>query len=1030
MRTLLSLSILVLSALTACGDDDRPTPDADPGMMMDGDVDSGTDETDSGEDDAGEDDTGIEPDARPDTGPPSCNNEFQDGDESDSDCGGPTCNPCMAGQMCFVSTDCDSAVCISGECQPARCSDGISNGTETGVDCGGGDCPGCPLGSPCPNGSSDCAAGMCVEGFCVPDHCFDETINSGESDVDCGGGECAPCVAGQACNMPEDCVEMTDCIEDFCRTTECADGMMNGDELGIDCGGGTCPGCPDGTMCMMDTDCVSDRCDGDTCSSCSDGMMNGDETDVDCGGSQCRRCFGGESCAAPGDCASGVCTMMECEGGGIFYAETFGSNDGGWTTGGSASSWAFGAPSGEVIASAHTGSMVWVTNPAGDYNSSENSYIESPALDFSTATGDPLMEFFLLYETESCCDEGWIEISIDGGTNWEKLVGDEDSENWYNDESNQWWDDTNETWTQVSVYLAGTAGEDDVRIRVMFSSDGSVQREGFAVDDILIREDVCNNGLQDVGEADVDCGGECDACPDGADCTMGRDCDSGRCDTDTCGSCRDGMQNGDEIQVDCGGTSCALCPGGTPCTDGTICASGMCESNLCTISGPFYEEDFEGGTGDWSAGGTMPSWAHGMPTGETIDSAANGDNAWVTNLAGNYSSSEDSYIESPSFSLEMAGVDPVLSFSLFYTTEGCCDESWVEVSIDGGTSWTKVEDNGGGIGWYNDDTNQWWDGTNDEWTTVSVILTGTAGEADVRLRVRFSSDGSVVREGIGIDDVRVGPAAPDLTIDIAPSDELCSAAKITVTNIGSAPVSFFDLMTNIDGMMNTMQVAAALEPGESWDEEFMVNTSISATVSARGDAEPGNDSATGAAVAPRVLDTRYFEHFDAGDGGWITSGMNSSWEHGEPDDFSTITVSSSDPNAWVTNLGDDYNNDELSYLVSPCFDMSSTTSDPLLSFRYIHDISNSGDGAYVEVTLDGGMTWTKLGTSDTGTNWYNEDVDNHWDSISGVAGMWIRGSHPLVGAAGASQVRIRFVMSSDGSSTDEGFGVDNVAITP
>ncbi len=48
----------------------------------------------------------------------------------------------------------------------------------------------------------------------------------------------------------------------------------------------------------------------------------------------------------------------------------------------------------------------------------------------------------------------------------------------------------------------------------------------------------CNDGIQNGNETDVDCGGDCAPCP----------------------TCDDGILNGDEIAIDCGGADCPACP--------------------------------------------------------------------------------------------------------------------------------------------------------------------------------------------------------------------------------------------------------------------------------------------------------------------------------------------------------------------------------------------------------------------------------------------------------------------------------------
>ena len=59
----------------------------------------------------------------------------------------------------------------------------------------------------------------------------------------------------------------------------------------------------------------------------------------------------------------------------------------------------------------------------------------------------------------------------------------------------------------------------------------------------------CSNGAKDGDEADVDCGGStCTPCVDKKLCNADSDCMSGNCDT-TCISCSDGLQNGDETDI-------------------------------------------------------------------------------------------------------------------------------------------------------------------------------------------------------------------------------------------------------------------------------------------------------------------------------------------------------------------------------------------------------------------------------------------------------------------------------------------------
>ncbi|WP_437591087.1 hypothetical protein [Sorangium sp. So ce1000] len=63
----------------------------------------------------------------------------------------------------------------------------------------------------------------------------------------------------------------------------------------------------------------------------------------------------------------------------------------------------------------------------------------------------------------------------------------------------------------------------------------------------------------------MDCSGACPRrCADGRGCASGEDCESGVCWAGACEPpmCKDGVENGDELGVDCGGEGCdAACPG-------------------------------------------------------------------------------------------------------------------------------------------------------------------------------------------------------------------------------------------------------------------------------------------------------------------------------------------------------------------------------------------------------------------------------------------------------------------------------------
>jgi hypothetical protein len=135
--------------------------------------------------------------------PQSCTNMKQDGGETDTDCGGPSCLPCVANQKCTAPTDCFSGVCVGGTCQAPTCGDHVMNGDETGVDCGGKTCPACGVNNGCTL-PTDCQSDVCKPSApgaplkCQMPSCFDGVKNGDETGVDCGsppdsGVACPPC---------------------------------------------------------------------------------------------------------------------------------------------------------------------------------------------------------------------------------------------------------------------------------------------------------------------------------------------------------------------------------------------------------------------------------------------------------------------------------------------------------------------------------------------------------------------------------------------------------------------------------------------------------------------------------------------------------------------------------------------------------------------------------------------------------------------------------------------------------------------
>jgi hypothetical protein len=105
---------------------------------------------------------------------PDCSDGLATVDETDEDCGGRTCEPCVAGSRCVTGTDCQSGICTNQVCQAPNCNDLALNGDETDLNCGGS-CPRCAQGRHCST-DADCETSTCVSGICESATCTDGVL--------------------------------------------------------------------------------------------------------------------------------------------------------------------------------------------------------------------------------------------------------------------------------------------------------------------------------------------------------------------------------------------------------------------------------------------------------------------------------------------------------------------------------------------------------------------------------------------------------------------------------------------------------------------------------------------------------------------------------------------------------------------------------------------------------------------------------------------------------------------------------------
>ena len=287
------------------------------------------------------------------------------------------------------------------------------------------------------------------------------------------------------------------------------------------------------------------------------------------------------------------------------------------------------------------------------------------------------------------------------------------------------------------------------------------------------------------------------------------------------------------------GTGMVLAPATSPATITGLTGSttydfyikDSCSATSVTVAGPFqftttqsivsvpYYEGFEAGTGDFLSSGNSNSWEYGAPSGIVITSAAQGTKAWVTNLNGVYNNNEESSLLTPYFDNSAGTFDLVYEFDMALATENNFDETWVEYSFNDSV-WTKLTAGTSSKNWYNDTQNQWWQGDNDpSWTNRRAVVPNSAGQI-VHFRHRFSSDGSVAREGVGIDELNVYEIPCEFPVtDLSSSNVTASSFDLHWTSnassweIETGPVGYgqatgVGVITNVSNDTATITIGA------------------------------------------------------------------------------------------------------------------------------------------------------------------------------------------------------------------------------
>ncbi len=222
----------------------------------------------------------------------------------------------------------------------------------------------------------------------------------------------------------------------------------------------------------------------------------------------------------------------------------------------------------------------------------------------------------------------------------------------------------------------------------------------------------CTDGIQNGSETGVDCGGpDCAACP----------------------TCNDGVQNGNETGVDCGGPDCAACP---TCSDGvqngneTGVDCGGPDCSACSTGGPteLLASYFESGWDGWTDGGSDCYRYNGSRSWEGSKSIRIRDNS------GSVSAMTSPYLNMASYS------SVEVSFYFYPNSMENGEDFWLR--YNDGSGWQTVASWASGSSF-----------SNNNFYTATVTLSSANYNLVNNGRFRFQCDASANADRVYIDEV-------------------------------------------------------------------------------------------------------------------------------------------------------------------------------------------------------------------------------------------------------------------------------------
>ena len=588
------------------------------------------------------------------------------------------------------------------------------------------------------------------------------------------------------------------------------------------------------------------------------------------------------------------------------------------------------------------------------------------SIDLTSATR-PVLRFYHRYQIEDGYDFGHIEVSTDGGSTWDAPVAT------YTGARAQWFRD--------QIDLAVYAGYPNVRIRFRLVSDGTVNQDGWYIDDVVIAD----------GPAPVTLDTPVLITPNSVDLywveypevdfAAYRIYRSSKADFDwrtaTLVEEIDDPADTDHVDITV-----------TPKTTYYYKVMVLTTSDLHGLSEevdattpagmdfPFLDDGEATGTA-WSAD---PPWAL------SDEDAFSGNHSWSDSPGADYANSISSQSLTLVSPIDLSSASqPVLSF-LHNWSFAVSDSGNVEISTDGGSSWTPLA--------------SYTNGSSNGWQRKRFDLSTYAWSNNVLVRFRITTDAVTGADGWHVDDISV--AESPTVVDPPILDQVTSnSIRLTWARSNDTLFSHYAIhRSTTPGVgINSVLVAeiSAQDTTTFTDTGLAVDTDYYYRVYA---VSPyGTYSPDSVSDSTRQTGGNPYPFADDFEGSLESWNLGGSWN-------STDTDQHGGSRSLTDSPGTTYDYSTTSARTS--IDISGSTW-PVLRFWDRFAFADGNDWGVVEVSPDGSTWYRVYSATATRTAWAEQSIDlSPWKT--------------------ASNLRIRFTLTASTTGFDDGWYIDDLSV--